>query len=185
MLAAHSRRLAHAIHPAVNDERTNDHERQVYTLLYDKQAEAYHHMRRQEHLQILQYLAPVLLCGVLATIGARSLGQLIYVLLLPQIQLGNRLLQRLTNCTTLTLLPVVEPEIYVGVIFVVLFCGLYCVRLKWLLAPDPSTTVVTASRSEGPRHERTRKKHHHRRDRSASPGRQRAQRATRKRRPTD
>ena len=93
----------------------------------------------QNHLikHILQHVAPVLLIGLLSFIAANSLSEILYVLLKPHIKLGNLLLQRLTNSTNnnnddLYEIPLMVPETYHGLIFVMFFGAFYSVRLYLL-----------------------------------------------------
>jgi hypothetical protein len=85
----------------------------------------------------LQHVAPVLLIGLLSYLAANSLSEILYVLLKPHIKLGNLLLQRLTNSTNnnddeLYEIPLMVPETYHGLIFVMFFGAFYSVRLYLL-----------------------------------------------------
>jgi len=87
---------------------------------------------------ILQHVVPVLLIGILSFVAANSLSEILYVLLKPHIKLGNLILHRLTNSTSsasindLYEIPLMLPETYQGLIFVMFFGAFYSVRLYLL-----------------------------------------------------
>jgi len=130
---------------AADDRNNNDDKYEIY---YHKPTVAINPNHLIKHF--LQHVAPVLLIGLLSFIAANSFSEILYVLLKPHIKLGNLILQRLTNSTNnnddLYEIPLMLPETYQGLMFVMFFGAFYSVRL-YLLKYFQQPTINTLTKS--------------------------------------
>ena len=132
---------------AQGDARINSHGK--YEIYYHKPKVVINPNHLIKH--ILQHVVPVLLIGLLSFIAANSFSEILYVLLKPHIKLGNLILQRLTNSTNnnnddLYEIPLMLPETYQGLVFVMFFGAFYSVRL-YLLKYFQQPTINTLPKS--------------------------------------